>query len=488
MSVSARQSLSMALLIVLPLCVSVLTALGLLRLDAAIATVAEEYEEVRMLEPIDRSLAMAAAAIKETGGITPGGTERERLYLKEAEAGLVTYLANQYRSVATVEHQAEEAAETAALLRDLQAMLATGGAADRTEISGSGRLIEVTRVHKGMQALYLAADKSVTEAHGQALRARRETLWLVACASVVSTAVCVYLVVWSSRSVNNRLRGLHRRLAEQTPGVTVRPASGIGAVVEQIEDLNERVLQRLEESGRELLRRERLAGVGLLAADVAHEINNPMNATLGLSELALRSVERGPVNEQTRVELEESLRVIRREAVRCKGIVERLMALVRSDSKPVVFDAIRLVQETVRVAQAARPDRAQCFVVPGTSASVTTLAPPDEVRQILLTLMINAADAVGHDGRIEADAIDTGSEVWFRIRDNGRGFTDEMRRTFFQSFQSHRGEGEARGTGLGLAIAHALAEGMGATLTPFSEGPGRGSLFVLAIRAREVRP
>lgn len=155
------------------------------------------------------------------------------------------------------------------------------------------------------------------------------------------------------------------------------------------------------------------------------------------------------------------------------------MSMVRSDRKSSWFDATRLVRETIQVAQAARPDKAGCFVATGGVASVRAFGPADDVRQILLTLLINAADAIGATGRIEVDATQAEQEVWLRVRDNGRGFTESMRQSFFTPFKSFSENGA--GAGLGLSIAQALAEGMGATLRPFSDGPGRGSMFVLAV-------
>lgn len=479
MSVSKRQMIAMVLLVALPLCVTALTAIGLWQLDLVLQDVAEEYAEVRVLQPIDRDLSEAVLALNSAD---PKLQATARGYLEDAEAALVRYLATQYKSVETAEHQAFESGHASTLLGQLQELLTTEGQiGPRPE-----QIARVAGLHKGLDALHQAADSGVQHAHHIALRARQMTLWRVIGGSLASTVICAALLIWSTRTVNQRLRDLHQRLASHSLGAAVKPARGLGGVVSQIEALNVRMLERIEESGRELLRRERLVGIGLLAADVAHEINNPMNAMLGLSELGLKTVEKGPIDEITRVELQESLQIVRREALRCKSIVERLMAMVRSDRKASWFDATRLVQETVQVAQAARPDRASCFVITGGEVNVCAYGPANDVRQILLTLLINAADAVAPDGRIEADATKTEKEVWLRIRDNGRGFTESMRQTFFTPFQSYSEDG--KGTGLGLSIAQALAEGMGASLRPYSDGPGRGSMFILAIPTPENVP
>ena len=466
-----RQTVAMGLLVALPLTVAALTAIGLWRLDHSLQNVSEEYAEIRILHTVERETAAAILAI---------GSQDQKLhseahnYLKNAESALVQYLATQYDDIATEEHQAVESSEASAILKDLQDLLTPEG----LRKSSGDQQVQLARIRQGLLQLHLAADTGVQEAQRSAHLVRRSTLWLVLAASILCAAVCIVLLSWASRSINQRLRELHKRLASHSPGSAPLTAKHLPGVVTQIEDLNARLIEKIEESGRELLRRERLVGIGLLAADVAHEINNPMNAMLGLSELGLRAIERSELDEMGKTELHDSLKVIRREALRCKAIVERLVAMVRADRKPSWFDATRLVQETVEVARAARPDRSQSFMVTGDSTSVSAFGPANDVRQILLNLLINAADAVGADGRIEADVTKTGNEVWFRVRDNGRGFTDDIKRKFFTPFVSH---GDGKGAGLGLSIAQALAEGMGASLRPYSEGPGRGSMFILAI-------
>ncbi len=251
-------------------------------------------------------------------------------------------------------------------------------------------------------------------------------------------------------------------------------------MVSGIQAFNDKLLVRMEEKNRELLRRERMAGIGLLAADVAHEINNPLNAMLGLSELSLRATSGESMSEEDRQEVHESLEIVIREINRCRGIVQRLMAMVRGPGEPQLFDATRVLSETIEVARAARPDKSRCFVSVAENRGIMVTAPLEDVRQIVLTLLINAADAVTPDGQIAADATRVGDEVWMRIRDNGRGFTPETQARFDVPFSTSRAsEG---GTGLGLSIAHAVARDIGAALRSESNGPGKGSVFILALR------
>jgi len=468
--------MTMVLLVVLPLSVTVITWLGLSRMNVELQQVAEEFAEARVLQPIESDLALAAVELQQAGaGFEAGALER----LRAAETAMVGFLSEQYDSVAEESHQAEESVHASRALRELQRLIAEDW--DRTP--ASERAQTVREIQVSVQRLYRDADSGVLSAPAAAQATRRRTMALVLVASLVSAVVCIVLSAWSTRSVSGRLRELRRTVAARADGTETPEPRGVDGVMSQIEELNERMLLKIEENNRELLRRERMAGIGLLAADVAHEINNPMNAMLGLSELSLQATGRGPIDEDARSELHESLTVIRREVLRCRGIVERLMAMVRGAGEPQWFDVARLLTETVSVARAARPDKARCFVVIGDERTIKLFAPAEDVRQIVLTLLINAADAVGDDGRIEVDCTRTDREVWIRVRDNGTGFSADTEATFGVPFATTRRD--RGGTGLGLSIAHTITADIGAELRAFSEGPGAGSLFVLVFASPE---
>lgn len=476
MSLQHKLLMTMVLMVVLPLSVTVITWLGLSRMNVELEQVAEEFAEARVLQPIESDLALAVDQLRQ-GGADPEAVALERL--RAAETAMVGFLSEQYDSVAEESHQAEEAAHASRVLRSLQQLIAE----DWDRLPATERAKKVQEIQRSVQSLYRDADTGVLRAPIAAQATRRRTMALVLVASLVSASVCVVLSAWSTRRVSGRLRELRRSVAARSDGDQTPEPRDVGGVMNQIEELNERMVLKLEEKNRELLRRERMAGIGLLAADVAHEINNPMNAMLGLSELSLQATGRGPIDEDGRGELHESLTVIRREVLRCRGIVERLMAMVRGSGEPQWFDVSRLLTETVSVARAARPDKARCFVVIGDERTIKLYASAEDVRQIVLTLLINAADAVGDDGRIEVDCTRTDREVWLRVRDNGKGFSPDTEATFGVPFATTRRE--SGGAGLGLSIAHTIAADIGAELRAFSDGPGAGSLFVLVFASPE---
>lgn len=476
MGIQVKLLIAMVLMLALPLSVTGITWHGLTQMDEELRQVAEEFDEARRLQPVDVALSIAAAELAHDDDRL---NSRAIESLRRAEVSMVQYLAEQYDDVSPLEHQAQEATRATQVLSDIRDLIDDNWSTLPIE----EREAWVLRIRTGLRDLYQEADTGVLSAPAQAQATRRETLALVLVASLVSAMVCIALSVWSTRSVIFRLRELRNAMAARAEGASTPEPRDVGGVVSQLEELSTRMAMKIEEKNRELLRRERMAGVGLLAADVAHEINNPLNAMLGLTELSLRTTLSGPVTDEARKELHESLGVIRREAVRCRAIVQRLMAMVRNPRTPESIDIQRLLAETVEIARAARPDRAQCYKVTIPDKQLSVTARSDDVRQIMLTLLINAADAVGPDGRIEVDATRAKGQVWIRVRDNGRGMPSEAIENLGVPFATTRaGSG---GTGLGLSIAMTIAADMGAQIRAQSAGPDQGSLFILAIPTNE---
>jgi len=477
MGFQVRVLIAVLLLLALPLSVSLLTWQGLERMDLGLQQVAEEFSETRSLHPVDNELSVALFALQQG---TPEMDEKALSSLKQAEGSLIQYLADQYNDVSDKEHQAQESGQASAVLLEIRDLVGPAWA----DLSRSDRMTRTLTIREGVRELYIDAEEGVLDAPRQSRSARRQTLGYVVSASLLFAAISIAFLLWSSRAIHRRLSELRDSMASDAENTKLAEARDVPGMVSQIEELNRRLHGKIEEKERELLKRERMAGIGLLAADVAHEINNPLNAMLGLSELSIRTASE-PVDEQSRTELHESLTVIRREVLRCRGIVQRLMAMVRGTKPPQWVDVNRLLSESVDVARAARPDRAHCYVVGESEHSVSLFTSSEELRQIILTLLINAADAVPNDGRIEVDILKNDREILLRVRDNGRGFTAETQSNFSVPFSTTRqAEG---GTGLGLSIAYAIAADIGAEIRAESEGPGKGSQFLVAFPAKESK-
>jgi len=237
----------------------------------------------------------------------------------------------------------------------------------------------------------------------------------------------------------------------------------------------EKANQELASARRQLLRSERLAAVGLLAAGVAHEIGNPLGAITGYAELAQEKVAASRT-----AEAGDFLRRIAADARRIDAIVRDLLDLSRPERVelkavavgPVLEDALATarVQERfggVRVEVDLSPD------LPPVRADARRLS------QVLLNLLLNAADATEGRGRIRVEARRTPGEVELTVADDGPGIPAQSLPRLFDPFFTTKAPGQ--GTGLGLAVCHALMEAFGGSISA-EPGEERGAVFRLTLK------
>ncbi len=258
-------------------------------------------------------------------------------------------------------------------------------------------------------------------------------------------------------------------------------------------DLHDQVRDR----SREVIRNEQLAGVGFLAAGVAHEINNPL-ASIAWSAEALESrLHRilHPVESESSEApaapdldtLRNYLRRIQDEAFRCKGITERLLDFSRlgqAERKQSV-DMAELVEDVIAMVRHLGQYRAHRIVFEP-SGDATAWASPQEMKQVVLNLLTNALDSLAPDQTDGTVMIQLeGDSTWLRlvIEDNGCGMTDEVLEHLFEPFFTRRRDG--RGTGLGLPITSRIIADHGGRIQPFSRGPDKGSRFEIQIPRKQ---
>ncbi len=206
----------------------------------------------------------------------------------------------------------------------------------------------------------------------------------------------------------------------------------------------------LKENQEKLVQTEKLAGIGRLAAGVAHEINNPLGVILGYTRLLEKKAE-GP--------LAEDLRVIEDETLRCKETVEGLLDLSRPvKTQPQPVELRELCDETVERLREARPLEGVEIRVEGAGQLE---GHPQKLRQVLFNLFKNASEAVGETGSIEIGIQAHGAcpEGYLEvvISDSGPGIPAETRAHLFEPFFTTK----ADGTGLGLAVSQAIAHAHG---------------------------
>jgi signal transduction histidine kinase len=307
------------------------------------------------------------------------------------------------------------------------------------------------------------------------LLGRRLTLllgaWLLLIAGVT-------LVV--QRSVRRSAERLEAELhAASTGGET--PAAGIARVPldpvaaevhRALRDLLRRQREREHDVVRQLAHADQLATLGRLAAGLAHEIKNPLAGIQGALEVLRDEAGEGESARLYSEMLEELKRV--------HAILHRLLESGRpAPLRLVRTDLGRLLDDTAGL---LRPSLKRQGVELATEAAAELPAvevDPAKIRQVLVNLIQNAAEAMGESGghvRLRASAYADASAVVLTVEDDGPGIPPASLARLFEPFYTTK----FAGTGLGLAISKSLVEQHGGQLDVTSE-PGRGTSFVIVL-------
>lgn len=236
-------------------------------------------------------------------------------------------------------------------------------------------------------------------------------------------------------------------------------------------------LRRIQEH---LIRAERLAAIGQLAAGVSHEIDNPVGIILGYAELLLEDTPPGDPRA-------EDLQAIIDECKRCRRITGGLLGFARGNRgcyEPV--ELVQLVRDTVDSLRPQKLFRDVAVELHLGSTPAVVEGDADQIRQVLVNLLLNAAQAMNGKGslRIVLDAQNDSFQLQFT--DSGPGIPNELHDKIFEPFFSTKERGA--GTGLGLSICRRLVEDHGGLLTVATK-TGEGATFVLELprcRAEKV--
>ena len=221
-----------------------------------------------------------------------------------------------------------------------------------------------------------------------------------------------------------------------------------------------------------MVRAERLAAIGKLAAGVAHEINNPLTGVLTNASLMLADL---PPEDPRRADLQS----IVDETLRCRTIVKGLLDFARQTRPQKQLVEIGEIVEDVLGLVRNQASFQNIVVTTDLASGVpSVMADRDQLRQVVLNAVLNAAEAMPHGGslRLTTRSVDDGSVVVVEIADNGPGIPPAIRDRIFEPFFTTK----KTGTGLGLSIAYGILEEHGGTLQVQSP-PGGGTTIVITL-------
>jgi two-component system, NtrC family, sensor kinase len=236
----------------------------------------------------------------------------------------------------------------------------------------------------------------------------------------------------------------------------------------------EKTVQTLKGTRAQLIQSEKLSAVGEFVAGVAHELNNPLAAVMGFSEM-LKDNDADTKNRRY-------LDMIHKSAQRCQKIVQSLLSFARRhqpERKPVSVNT--LVEAVLEMVNYPLRTSNIEVVTQFCPALPVVLADGHQIQQVLLNVINNARQAIeSHqpDGRIKIITEASGENVRIIIHDNGPGISEENLRRIFDPFFTTKEVGE--GTGLGLSLCYGIIKEHGGNIMPLSP-PGDGAMFIIEL-------
>jgi two-component system NtrC family sensor kinase len=262
-----------------------------------------------------------------------------------------------------------------------------------------------------------------------------------------------------------------------------------------LEDWGRTLEQKVEEATQELhkaqaesARSEKLASVGLLAAGIAHELNNPLTGVLTFSYLVRKNLPDDSPDA-------EDLDLVIRETKRCASIIRRLLDFSREKTPEKTFSNLneQIVDTVQLVAQAAQV----------TNIDITTdfdeelpaiWLDENLVKQVIMNMLVNAQHAIEGEGRIyirtrligagecPESIAEPGDMAEITITDTGSGIPENDLQRIFDPFFTTKGVG--KGTGLGLSVSHGTIEAHGGIIEVEST-VGKGTEFRIYLPLHE---
>lgn len=306
----------------------------------------------------------------------------------------------------------------------------------------------------------------------------RAAVYSLSAASVPAMA----LIFFAQRLITRPLRDITEAALAVSQGDTqVRVVAAeardevaiLGAAFNTMVERLEHDIEALRRMSDAMLRSERLATAGALAAGVAHEVNNPLAAMSSLIQIVQSRLEDPKQRETLDQALAQMERISKslgelmdlarpREETRgpcdLKAVIARTLGLLRYDKGFRGIEIVREVPEDLPVIE----------------------ADGDRIQQVLMNLLLNARDALRgqRDARITIAAADPGERLSITVTDNGPGIPAEVRARIFEPFYTTKAHGS--GTGLGLAVCRDIIREHDGLIT-IDSAPGRGAAITLSL-------
>lgn len=322
----------------------------------------------------------------------------------------------------------------------------------------------------------------------------RNTLIMVISTCILGALFLLVLTRLAYRWIVYPVRDLKRKVVRVAQGqfeghVDVQSGDEMQDLAEAFNHMSDRLnemyrdlAKQVNDRSKQLIRSERLAGVGFLAAGVAHEINNPLASISFCSEALERRLsellDRHPEHPDVPV-IYNYLQMIQQEAFRCKDITQKLLEFSRIGDRPrQMTDVAEMVQSVINTVQHLHLHKNKQIHFQDHDRPHLMLNAP-EMKSVILNLVVNALESMEEGGVLQIDLYMKDQQVILRFADTGCGMTQEVLDNIFEPFFTRSRTG--KGVGLGLSISHRIVSQHGGEIEAESEGQGKGSVFTVTL-------
>jgi two-component system, NtrC family, sensor kinase len=274
---------------------------------------------------------------------------------------------------------------------------------------------------------------------------------------VLMMVVILGWATWASSALGRLLRQIGDRMAALNAALRENQA--------QLETRIDDRTRELQETQAQVMHQEKMAGIGLLAAGIAHEVGNPLTSISTIVQL----LERRNPDDYTR----EKLNLVGGQLARIQGILRELTTFSRPASlERTRFQPHEIVDDALNVAKYSKGTKSRTVRadVPHDLPILTGVR--DQLMQVVFNLVLNAIDATAKGGLIEVTARRDGNEVEIAVRDDGMGIAPSDRERIFRPYFTTK----KQGTGLGLFVTHKIVGEHGGSVA-FESSPGAGTTF-----------
>jgi two-component system NtrC family sensor kinase len=326
-------------------------------------------------------------------------------------------------------------------------------------------------------------------------RVRAEYRWLIglvwgasAAASMMFVLFVVLFYRWVFRPLRVLIKGsrvvaggdFNFRISLDTDDEMAELAIAMNDMTDRFQTIRDDLDHQVQVRTKQVVRSERLASVGFLAAGVAHEINNPLASIAMCAESLENRI--GPLLEPAdprHAVVANYLRMIQENAFRCKDITERLLDFSRmGEVERHDTDLRQLVQSVLEMVQTlGKYKNKQVVLAPG--QPVVAQVNAQQLKQVVLNIVTNGLDSVEPTGSVKVEVRRRGGQAELVFTDNGCGMTPDVLEHLFEPFFTRSRSGQ--GTGLGLSIVYSIVADHDGQIEATSPGPGRGSQFRVAL-------